>query len=149
MAIYSNVTGADIQDFDEDIWNETFGIFGTSELQKIRFNLSQAMKEKMVSQELFGWGKNHFGEIGFSTISIGNSIPHPKLIPLPEEIENLSDAIVDIKCGVKHSVILTKSGQVWAVGNLKENKSMQLQKLKAKFEEESKDQNESKKSNKE
>jgi len=32
VAIYSNVTGADIQDFDEDIWNETFGIFGTSEL---------------------------------------------------------------------------------------------------------------------
>ena len=32
VAIYSNVTGPDIQDFDEDIWNETFGIFGTSEL---------------------------------------------------------------------------------------------------------------------
>jgi len=56
---------------------------------------------------------------------------------------------VDVKCGAKHTVILTKSGQVWAVGNLKENKSAQLQKLKAKFEEESKDQNEGKKSNKE
>jgi len=107
------------------------------------------MNAKMVSQELYGWGKNHFGEIGFSTISLGSSIPHPKLIPLPEEIENLSDPIVDVKCGAKHSVILTKSGQVWAVGNLKENKTVQLQRLKAKFEEESKDQNEGKKSNRE
>jgi len=100
------------------------------------------MKEKMVSQELYGWGKNYFGEIGFSTINIGNSIPHPRIIPLPEEIENLNDHIVDIKCGAKHSVIFTKSGQVWAVGNLKEVK------VKPKFEEESKDQWENKKSNK-
>ena len=49
----------------------------------------------MICQELYGWGKNHFGEIGFSTINTGNSIPHPKIIPLPEELENNISKFID------------------------------------------------------
>lgn len=37
--------------------------------------------------------------------------------------------IVDMACGARHSFLLTKSGQIWATGNVQEDKSTRLQQL--------------------
>ena len=38
-----------IENFDEEIWVDTFGIIGINELQKIRFEIGQSRDEKLVS----------------------------------------------------------------------------------------------------
>jgi len=53
-------------------------------------------------------------------------VPHPRSLPLPENLEE----IIDVACAKKHSFILTKSGQLWATGNIKEEKNSRLQQIK-------------------
>lgn len=59
-----------IENFDEDIWVDTFGIIGINELQKIRFEIGQSRDEKLVSQAVYGWGSNLFGQLGLSNITV-------------------------------------------------------------------------------
>lgn len=113
-------------DFDEDFWIEQFGIQGVNDLQKVRFELAQNQKRRLIKQEILGWGSNNFGQLGQSNISMGSNIAHPKNIPLPEELENMTDEILDIKCGRRHSIFYTKSGNVYATGNLKAEKNLRL-----------------------
>ena len=49
IAIYNKVRGSMIENFDEEIWVDTFGIIGINELQKIRFEIGQSRDEKLVS----------------------------------------------------------------------------------------------------
>ena len=79
---------------------------------------------------MIGWGNNVKGQIGVSSITVGKNIPHPKTVPLPEELTDGKDQIVDIACGRKHTVLLTQAGRFWATGNLKEEKTTRLKKIK-------------------
>ena len=62
-----------------------------------------------------------------SNITQNKTIINPIEIPLPKEIRNCSDPIVDVQCGKRHSFIVTESGKLWAVGNLKFEKAHRLQ----------------------
>jgi hypothetical protein len=52
------------------------------------------------------------------------------MIPLPDEIESLAEEIIEVTCGKRHSIILAKSGKMWATGNIKEEKEAKIEKLK-------------------
>jgi hypothetical protein len=39
LAIYNKVDGKMIENFDEEIWVNTFGLIGINELQKIRYEI--------------------------------------------------------------------------------------------------------------
>lgn len=137
IAIYTKIDGSQIEEFDEDLYIDTFGIDGVNELQKIRFQVGASKERRLVGQAVYGWGLNTFGQLGLSAISVNSGIPFPRTLPLPEELDDLSDQIVDIKCGKRHSFILTKSGKLWATGGYKEEKSKRLLKIqKEKAEEE-------------
>ena len=58
-------------------------------------------------------------------------MPHAVAIPLPEELEKCKDQITNLVCGKRHSLLLTASKKIWAVGNVKEEKASRLQQLKA------------------
>ena len=45
IAIYNKIKGSMIENFDEDIWVDTFGIIGINELQKIRFEIGGSRDE--------------------------------------------------------------------------------------------------------
>lgn len=115
-----------IENFDEDIWVDTFGIIGINELQKIRFEIGQSREQKLVSQAVYGWGSNTFGQLGLSNISVSQNVPHPRALPIPENIGQISD----IGCGKRHSFIFTDKGELWATGNLKEEKNSRLLQIK-------------------
>ena len=61
VIIFNKIDGSKIKDFDEDLFVNTVGIGGTTELQKIRFEIGESQKEKLLSQTLYGWGNNTFG----------------------------------------------------------------------------------------
>ena len=63
-------------------------------------------------------------------MTISQNIAHPRVLPVPKEIEAMEDMIVDISCGVRHTFMLTHSGQLWATGNVKEDKNKRLEQLK-------------------
>ena len=66
---------------------------------------------------IYGWCSNMFGNLGL----VGNSVPDPKLIPIPE-MEDKKDFIVSISCGKRNSAFLTEQGQVWITGNYQPEK---------------------------
>ena len=91
VIIYNKIDGSKIKDFDEDLFTQTFGIVGEVELNKLRFHISQCQKEHIESQTIFGWGSNGFGQLGLSNIAVGNNIPQPKELPIPEELVAMDD----------------------------------------------------------
>jgi alpha-tubulin suppressor-like RCC1 family protein len=119
-----------IKDFDESIFIHTLGIVGVNELQKLRFEIAQSKDETLVEQNLFGWGNNTFGQLGLSNIQMNKNIVMPRLIPLPQSLEERVEEIVDMKCGKRHSFILTDTGSLWAAGNLKVEKTHRLKEIK-------------------
>lgn len=68
--------------------------------------------------------------MGLSNIAVGNNIPQPKEIPIPEELEKLEDQIIDIVCSKRHSFLLTQKGIFWATGGIKEEKNQRLNQIK-------------------
>lgn len=83
-----------------------------------------------MEQNLFGWGSNLFGQLSVSNISTSQNVPHPIALPLPEEIVNNKEQLVDIACAKRHSLFLTSAGKIWAAGNLKEEKNSRLNQIK-------------------
>jgi hypothetical protein len=65
-----------------------------------------------------------------SNIAVGNNVPQPKELPIPEELVNLDDQILDIHCSKRHSFILTQKGVFWATGGIKEEKQAKMNFLK-------------------
>lgn len=61
---------------------------------------------------IYGWGNNLFGQLGL----IGNNVPYPKLVPLPE-LEDPKDFIVNVACGKRNSAFITDQGKVFITGN--------------------------------
>ena len=49
VIIFNKIDGQKIKDFDEDLFVNTIGISGTTELQKIRFEIGESRKEKILS----------------------------------------------------------------------------------------------------
>lgn len=66
-----------------------------------------------------------FGQLGLSNISVSQNVPHPRALPLPEKIGE----ILDIACNKRHSFIYSDH-QIWATGNLKEEKNSRLLQIK-------------------
>lgn len=67
---------------------------------------------------LFVWGSNNQDQLGFSRTQY-------KVILAPTELKLPSnERVVDIQFGLRHSVILTKSNQLYIIGSLKHFKSV-------------------------
>ena len=84
----------------------------------------------MIEQTLYGWGSNSYGQLSVSSISFNKNIIHPKLLPLPDVLESGQEQITQVKCGKRHSYLLTDKGSVWVAGNVKMEKAHRLNEMK-------------------
>jgi len=66
--------------------------------------------------EVYGWGKSENGKLAQDTfMSFGDKDSKLKNILLPKRIEGLEN-MVQVSCGVNHSLCLSSSGQVYVWG---------------------------------
>jgi len=66
--------------------------------------------------EVYGWGKSENGKLAQDTfMSYGDQDSRLKNILLPKRVEGI-DGIVQIACGVNHSICLHRSGQIYVWG---------------------------------
>ena len=93
-------------EFDEDYFKEKFEIDDEEDLQKIRYELGQSSKEKLVSQEILTWGNNNLCQLGYENKG-AKLTAHPKTVDLPYDVSNCKDTIVDVTCSRKCSFFLT------------------------------------------
>lgn len=131
MAIYNKIDGSQIQEFDEEFILSNFGIHGVNELQKVRFEISRHQCRRLMKQKVYAWGRNNYSQLGLSAIAFASNQPLPYDVPLPKELEDLSDEILDIKCAKRNSFIFTSSGKLWATGNV--NKEKKVNDIKSKL----------------
>jgi alpha-tubulin suppressor-like RCC1 family protein len=61
---------------------------------------------------LIGWGQNKFNQIGSFSNSVSTFVKQPREIP-----NEIKDEIVSVKCSLKHNLLLTKAGDVYAWGD--------------------------------
>ena len=62
---------------------------------------------KTLSNDIYGWGYNDNGELGFGS--------RQKQVK-PYHITNWPDDVVDIKCGLRHTLVLTSIQEVYSCG---------------------------------
>ena len=93
-------------------------------------DIQKVAKKTFRKPKIYAWGNNSFGQLGTSTGHVNVNFPHEVTIP---ELTR-DDAIVDIKCGWKQSVILTQKGNVYVTEMWM--KKAQREKEKEKEEEE-------------
>lgn len=62
------------------------------------------------------WGANHSGQSGLENVDISSK---PNLLSSSVELRN--HAIIDVSCGTKHTVLLSKKGKLFGMGDNTEN----------------------------
>ena len=115
---YKQIKGEDIVKSDENFWSDVLGLIQETEILKFRYELNTVKTKQQGKDILYGWGINHFGQLGL----FGSSFSQPKEIPMPE-FDNPKDRIVQIECGRRNCAILSRDGEVWIAGNFKGDKS--------------------------
>lgn len=65
---------------------------------------------------LWLWGANHSGQLGLEIVEIASK---PHLLSLRADLRNHS--IIDVSCGTKHTVFLSKKGKLFGMGDNSEN----------------------------
>ena len=62
---------------------------------------------------LYAWGWNIFGQLGVGILSTNPTVPSPLAV---ESLESAGQFVVDAAGGYSHSLVLTKSGDIYAMG---------------------------------
>lgn len=78
---------------------------------KLNTEIVKASQESYKPYQLFGWGKNDFGQLA---VPLSNNVQYSKL-NLPQLDEE--DEIVQIECGWKNTSILTERGKIFLTEN--------------------------------
>lgn len=123
LADNHNINGETIANADEVYYEDTLGIFENSLKQKLRYEINKVRQTTYENINLYGWGSNTSGQLGI----IDKSTHIPKRIPLPE-LTYKDDYIVGLKCGRRNTAILTKLGEVWIVGNCRQDLNKKVNK---------------------
>jgi hypothetical protein len=66
---------------DNDFLQDTLGIMGEVEQDKLRFEIGLVREGSIGECKLYGWGNNKWGQLGLYG---ANNFPEPKQIPLPD-----------------------------------------------------------------
>lgn len=111
---YEKITGRDIIEAEKDFYIKMMGMFDMDHYQKVKYEMSQIRNKSYIKQKLYGWGNNLNGQLSLDSAYFYRK---PVKLDLPQSIFSDGDYISDIYAGKSISLILTKYGKVYSVGN--------------------------------
>ncbi|CAD8115981.1 unnamed protein product [Paramecium primaurelia] len=119
---YNEFTGLEFskEAVHQEFQKNTLGLINAELQIKLSTEITRAMEQQYKDYQLFGWGKNDFGQLA---VPLSNNVQYTK-VSLPNLEED--DEIIQIECGWKNVAILTHSGKLY----LTENQQKQLKKEK-------------------
>eukprot|EP01084_Bolivina_argentea_P003643 6854_1 len=136
MNIYHNANGILVQNINHDIYVCGFNKYNALGINSHSKNIKKYtkinIKDRILIPELISRGshnKEHtfiYGQnsgkhklvaSGYNTGQFGNKIFHQQDILVDIDISFILEKIIDIKCGMQHTLLLTEKGNVWSFGH--------------------------------
>ncbi|CAD8191464.1 unnamed protein product [Paramecium pentaurelia] len=119
---YNEFTGLEFskEAVHQEFQKNALGLINAELQIKLSTEITRAMEVQYKDYQLFGWGKNDFGQLA---VPLSNNVQYTK-VSLPNLEED--DEIIQIECGWKNVAILTHSGKLY----LTENQQKQLKREK-------------------